>query len=176
MPTSPAERSQANFNRNVGHTTKETKKHPRNSLTASQLSKPDSIYWEFEWRICWRIPQWIWGVWLADFLADSAAEFLLLEWRILRRIFCGGFSNGIHDPNLSLQKLHCRIVCFCGAILQACRGQIGTKQANGPIPSSALVCSLHWIGLGRQCYFSSATEVSAWNGSCSFGGPKGCEP
>ena len=75
-------------------------------------------------------------------------------WRILRRMFfwsggfCGRFyaahfSNGIHNLNVSPQKFHRKIPLFCGTILQACRGQVGTQTGNGPIPSSTLVCSLY---------------------------------
>ena len=77
---------------NLGHTMKETKKPPRKSLTSasrskrSQLSKSCSIYWEFEWRSCWQILRRILGIWLADFLANSAARFFFRSGG-----FCGGF-------------------------------------------------------------------------------------
>ena len=74
---------------NLGHTMME---RPRNSLARaskskrSQLSISGSIYWELEWRIRWRIPRRLLGVWLVDFLADSAAIFCL----------SGGFQEAVN--------------------------------------------------------------------------------
>ena len=84
---------------NLGHAMKETKKHPRNSLTKAsrskrpQMSKPGSLYWEFQRRIYLRIPRRIFCVSLVDFLADSVADLFFSEWRILRLIFLMEFTT-----------------------------------------------------------------------------------
>ena len=88
---------------------------------------------------------------MADLLLDSTADFGDLT---------GGFSGGFcgrffenggffaanfsnHDLNLSPLKFHRKVPRFWGAILQACRGQVGTQTGNGPRPSSRLICSLY---------------------------------
>ena len=79
-----------------------------------------------------------------DFLVDPTAHAFFWNYGFCWRIFLAvDVSNGVHDLNLSPQRLHREISRFCGAILKACRGQVGTQRGNGLIQSSALVCSLY---------------------------------
>ena len=66
------------------------------------------------------------GFELTYFATDSAAD-VLLEWRNLWRILWRSFFyNGVHDLILSPQNFHHKLPLFREAILQACRGQVGT--------------------------------------------------
>ena len=81
------------------------------SMPTAQLSKSGSLYGEFGWRILRRIL----GVRLADFLSDSAADFPFWSGRFYSGFFAADFSNGIHDPNLSLRNFSAK---FPAASLQ----------------------------------------------------------
>ena len=128
MPTVPGKRSQAHFNRKPRPYCKETKKRPRNSSTRasrskhSQLSKSGNIYWGLDWRIFWRILR----------------QVFFLSGGFRSGFYAADFSNGSHDLNLSTQEFHREIPSSCGAILQACRGQVLLLVLNWAWPPAIL--------------------------------------
>ena len=60
--------------------------------------------------------------------------------------FCGAFLPAdFHSLNVSPQKFERKIPRFYGAILQACRGQVGIQARNGPIPVTKLGTGIHLV-------------------------------
>ena len=111
---------------NLGHTVKE----PRSILETASRELPGANALNCQSWLC------LLGVRMADLLADSVADFERLAGGFSGGFsswsggFCGGFLRWIflmEFPTwICLQKLHRKCACYCGAILQACRGP---KQA-----------------------------------------------